>query len=105
MDKNRMALLQKYIDEEPHNPFNRYALAMEYRGSEPELALKLLLELLAAHPDYLPPHYQAGQLLAESGNVRGAVEILKQGMVLAQRQGDQKALQELRKAILEIETD
>jgi len=95
MNEQRIELLKKYIEEEPKNPFNQYALAMEYYDSIPEEALSILKHLISNHKDYLPSYYKAAHLLWEDENWEEAETIFNQGIALARSQNDQKSLGEL----------
>ncbi|GAB4232422.1 MAG: hypothetical protein Tsb0034_05200 [Ekhidna sp.] len=105
MNDHRIALLQNYIAEEPDNPFNRYALAMEYYETQPEKSLSLLRSLLADHPEYLPTYFKAAHLLWETESWDEADEVFQKGIKLAKKQKDQKALQELKAAYLNFNFD
>ena len=98
MNPDRITLLEKYIQEDPDDPFNTYALAMEYYESDPEKSAELLLELTMNHPDYLPTYFKAAHLLWEMENEEKTAELFKKGIELAKQQGDSKALQELSSA-------
>ena len=98
MNPNRIKLLEKYIQEEPNNPFNSYALAMEYYESNPKKSLDLLLALRSAHPDYLPLYFKAAHLLWELEDSEKTTEVFQEGIKLAKEQNDAKALQELSSA-------
>ena len=95
MNADRIQLLEQYIQEEPENPFNRYALAMEYHDEAPNKALGLLEDLLQDHPDYLPTYFKAAHLLWEFERWEPADEIFQKGIALAKARQDQKALGEL----------
>ena len=58
-------MLQKFIEDDPTDPFNHYALALEYIEHEPAKARDLLLKLIEENPTYLPAYYQAVTLLIE----------------------------------------
>ena len=49
----RIKLLKDYCDEEPQNPFNFYALALEYRESEKVEATNLFDFVVFNFPNYL----------------------------------------------------
>ncbi|MEQ8627010.1 tetratricopeptide repeat protein [Ekhidna sp.] len=105
MNSDRISLFKQFIKEEPANPFNKYALAMEYYETQPEESLSLLRSLLADHPDYLPTYFKAAHLLWESESWDDADEVFQKGIKLAEEQKDQKALQELKAAYLNFEFD
>ena len=98
MNSDRIKLLEKFIEEEPENTFNKYALAMEYFDYDQEKAIAILEKVIADHPDYLPSYFKAAQLLWELEEMKKAEKIFKEGISLAQRQEDQKALSELKSA-------
>jgi len=94
----RIKLLEKYIEEEPSNPFNRYALAMEYYDVDQGKALKLLQELRTAHSEYLPTYFKLANLCWDFEKWNEAESVFESGIKLAEKQGDQKALSELKSA-------
>lgn len=103
MDKNRIELLEKYISDEPENPFNRYALAMEYYENIPEKAQEILEKAIQQHPDYLPIYFKLAHLYWEDEDWDKAETTFKIGIDLAAEEGDQKALKELKSAYLNFE--
>ncbi|RCR66658.1 tetratricopeptide repeat protein [Larkinella punicea] len=105
MNDNRIQLLLHYIEEQPEDPFNVYALAMEYRDEQPDQALLYLTQLLDQHPAYLPTYYHAAALYAEQENRAAAEEIYRQGIELARAQKNEKAFQELSRAYRAFQDD
>lgn len=98
MNTNRLTLLIAFYEEDPSDPFNAYALAMEYLDNEPIKSLSFFKELLNKHPTYLPTYYQAAELFANVGMTEQAKEVYQKGIALAFKQKQPKALQELRNA-------
>ncbi len=98
MNNSRLVLLQQFYDEDPTDPFNGYALAMEYINVDARLSEKYLLELLDKHPNYLPTYYQAATLLAENKSQELIEAIYKKGLELATIQNNTKIYQELQRA-------
>ena len=98
MNQGRIELLQRYIEEEPNEAFNHYALANEYMAFDTEKALKLFLEILKNFPEYLPTYYQAAKLLAETEKEEDALKVYEDGIALAKIQGNHKTLNELNSA-------
>ena len=94
----RLELLLEYYREDPNDPFNIYALAMEYLSSDLQKALYYLEGLLKWHPNYLPSYYQAGKLYAELGQAEKALETFGLGQSLADTLGQTKTLEELKRA-------
>lgn len=102
MNEERVALLKKYIVDEPDEPFNHYALANEYMAEHAEKALILLKELLKKFPDYLPTYYQAAHLLESFEEEQEALSVYQRGIALAKKQGNAKIERELQTAWLNL---
>lgn len=94
----RLELLLEYYREDPNEPFNIYALAMEYANTDPQKALYYLEGLLKWHPNYLPAYYQAGKLYTDSEQFDQALETYQLGQKLADALGQAKTLEELKRA-------
>ena len=95
MNLARLKMLEEFAHEAPDDPFNHYALALEYLAEEPQKAKRLFAHLLAHHPGYVPTYYHAGNLYWETGEPDRALEILRAGLVTAKAAGDRKAAGEL----------
>ena len=65
MIQNRIAILEEFYKTEPNDPFNAYALALEYLNSNTSKAKALFEELLANHPTYVATYYHAAALFAD----------------------------------------
>lgn len=105
MNENRIKLLLGFIEDQPDDPFNVYALAMEYRDEQPAQALRYLEKLLEQHPAYLPTYYQAADLYAELNNRSEAEGVYQRGIELAREQKNEKAFQELNRAYRAFQDD
>lgn len=105
MNHNRIQLLRQFIQEEPGDPFNVYALAMEFMDSDPAQARTLFDQLLTEHPDYMATYYHAAALYAENDDRDRAAQLYDQGIDLARRQGNDKTLLELQRAKRAFEDD
>ena len=95
MDQERLILLKQFVEEEPEDPFNWYALALEETKQNPKKATELFEYVLKKHPEYLPVYYHAGNLYLSLGNEERAKDILLLGVNLAKLNGEQKAMGEL----------
>jgi len=95
-NSSRKQQLQAMLAEDPNDPFLRYGLAMEYlsEGADAE-AVRCFAELRAVSPDYVPAYLQEGQVLIRLGRVDEARAVLRQGIAVAQRQGDAHAAGEM----------
>ena len=98
MNNDRIQQLIRFVQEEPHDPFNVYALAMEYLAGQPDKARTYLDQLLTEHPDYLATYYHAAALHAERGDTVRAGELYDKGMALAKAQNKERTLLELQRA-------
>lgn len=105
MTNNRLALLRQFYEEDPNDPFNAYALAIENINQQPQTAKAYFDELLAKHPDYLPTYYHAAALYGELEQVQRAEELYKKGMELALNQQQTKTFQELQRALKAMEDE
>ena len=94
---NRTEQLEEFYREDPGDPFNAYALALEYLKSNTQKAQELFEKLLSTHPNYLPTYYPFAQLLSEQQDDRAEV-IYKQGIDTAKRLNDLKTFRELTSA-------
>ncbi len=103
VNQERIKLLKAYIQEEPGNPFNRYALAMEYYEEKPDEALTLLKDMATDHPEYLPTYFKLAHLYWELEDWDNAETTFTNGIALAEHQNDQKALSELKSAFQNFE--
>lgn len=95
---DRIQLLRQFTEEEPENPFNWYALALEFRETDPDEAHSLFSTLLKNHSDYLATYFPAAHLFAEMGDIEQAKVIFEKGISLAREQKNTKVLQELQNA-------
>ncbi len=96
MNSERLKMLQQFIEDDPSDPFNHYALALEYIQHDSVKARDLLLKLIEENPTYLPAYYQAVTLLIELGQSEAAVPIINQGIAEAKKQNENKTMNELR---------
>ena len=92
---SRIEMLQSFAEQEPDNPFNWYALALEFQESAPEKASFYYHKLLKEHKGYLPTYYHAAAFFAENGEMDLAKATYKEGIFLASRQNEKNALREL----------
>ena len=96
MNKQRITLLEEFIAADPHDPFNHYALALEYQHAHPTEALARLQKVIEQFPDYLPSYYPCTELTALLGSAQAALAVAETGMTMALKAGDRKTASELR---------
>jgi len=93
---NRKAQLQALLADDPHDPFLRYAFAMEHESEGDTTGAIVQLEtLLKDSPEYVPGFLQVGQLLIKADRLDEAKEMLTMGMQVAFKQADHHAYQEM----------
>lgn len=100
---HRIQQLLAFLEEEPDNPFNLYALALEYQHTDPKQADNFFNQLLTVHKNYLPTYYHAAAFYAEEGNIQKAKETYEKGIELATKVQDEHALKELKNAYLNFQ--
>ncbi len=92
---DRIKQLQQFIAEDPRDPFNSYALALEYLKFDPSEAGRLFENLMMIHPEYLPVYYPYAQWLIERKENEKAESVFQKGILTAKAQHDHKALKEI----------
>jgi Tfp pilus assembly protein PilF len=102
---NRLELLLQFYQEDPQDPFNAYALAMEYQHKDSEKARFYFDLLLEKHPDYLPTYYHAAALYAQFEQIETADSIFQKGLQLALQQQNTKTYQELQRAYRQFQDE
>ena len=102
---SRIQQLQEFINEDPSDPFNIYALALEYQKSDLQKAIETFNQLLSSHPDYVPTYYQLGKIYQDLSQDKKALSVFETGIVKAGNQHNSKALHELQAARQELLSD
>lgn len=95
---DRIELLKGYCKVEPDNPFNYYALALEYRASDKTASAHLFDFVVKDFPTYLPVYFPAAHFFFEEGDLKKAKELFEIGLALAHDLQDEKAKKELANA-------
>lgn len=104
MSDNRLEQLQAFYEDDPDDPFTRFALAREHlKNGHPEKALSFFEELVETDPDYTGTYYHLGKLYEQFDRTDDALAIYEQGIDRAREQNDQKNLSELQDAKLKAE--
>jgi lipoprotein NlpI len=100
---NRLEQLQKFYQDEPNDPFNLYALALEISKSQHEQGYQVFKQLMTGFPDYIPAYYQAALLSMNLSRTEETKSILQYGMSWAKSKNDMKAFNELQQLWNELE--
>jgi Tfp pilus assembly protein PilF len=98
MNQARLAQLFVFLEEDPGDPFNLYAIATEYLKSDTSEALKYFEQLLQQHPAYVPTYYHAAGLYRQLGEIEKARGTYEKGLTVSQQQGNRHAHRELQNA-------
>lgn len=98
MHNQRLNQLIEFLKEDPNDPFNLYAVALEYEKSDENKAIEYYDKVLSLHEDYIPAYYHAGKLYARLGNKDKAEEIYQKGIAMASKKNNHHALRELKSA-------
>ena len=98
MKNSLLENLIAFYEEDPNDPFNIYALALEYQksdGGKAELYFDILLD---QHPEYLATYYSAGAFFSALEKNEKAEIIYQKGIDLALNIKNTKTHQELLRA-------
>ena len=90
---NRLEQLWQFYLDDPQDPFNLYAYALELSKTDKEKAADKLKQLIREKPDYVPAYYQAALLCYDVKD--DARRIIEQGIEKAKAQQNRKAQNEL----------
>ncbi len=102
---DRISQLLKFSEEDPSDPFNYYALALEYQKQDNPLAAKYYDLLLSQHPDYLATYYHAAAYFTTMDHIGKAGQIYQKGIELATQQGNKHAKKELENAYFNFQME
>lgn len=97
--ETRIERLKGFLEEDPDDPFTRFALAQEYlKDDRVEEARDLFETLVEEHPDYVGTYYHLGKLYERLGREEEAIETYDRGIEVAEEQADTHAKSELQDA-------
>lgn len=103
---DRITRLKAFLEEDPHDAFTRFALALEYRKSgDRARAARAFEDLLRDRPEYVGTYYHTAVLYREQGRIQDALSVIDRGVDVSERAGDHHAASELRSLKLEIELE
>lgn len=103
--KDRLVTLQKYYDEDPSDPFNAYALALELMKHDLERAREMFETVMREHPDYVPAYYHAGKAAEQAGDATRARAIFERGLDVCRKAQNLKTMREIQSAIDQLTDD
>ncbi|HEY4323496.1 MAG TPA: tetratricopeptide repeat protein [Mucilaginibacter sp.] len=96
MQISRLEKLLEFFQNEPEDPFLKYALATEYlRLNETDKALEYYENLVNKHPEYVGTYYHLGKLYEALERKQEALNTYETGMKITKQQRDNHAFSEL----------
>ena len=98
----RLDQLLLYYKEDPNDPFNLYALALEYQKFDRLKAKEYFDLLLSEHEDYVATYYHAAKLYVDLEQKDKAIALYEKGIFVAKKLQDAKAARELQSAYQEL---
>jgi len=99
---SRLQQLLAFYADDPNDAFTIYALATEYRPTEPLLAMKYYQTLLDEHPEYVGTYYHAGKLLEQLEKPEEAEKVYRRGLQVSRKAGQMHAASELQQALNQL---
>jgi len=101
---SRLSLLLEFLQEDPHDPFTRFAVAQEYRKlGQLNEAIDAFTALQRDDPAYVGLYYHFGHTLMEAQRKEDALAWFREGIVQARAVRDPHALAELQDALNKAE--
>jgi tetratricopeptide (TPR) repeat protein len=98
MNTNRLEQLFAFLKDDPKDPFNIYAVALELSKSDGTKAMEYYQTLLNEYPSYVPAYYHAAKLQEVLGNRNESEKIYIKGMEVSRSSNQMKAYRELQSA-------
>lgn len=96
MQHSRLARLHEFLNNEPDDPFLKYALATEYLSlNDTDKALQYFKDLVSNHSSYVGTYYHLGGLYEKLGQKDDAIRTYQTGMQVARAARDNHAYSEL----------
>jgi Flp pilus assembly protein TadD len=104
MGKTRREQLEALLADDPGNAELRYMLGMEHvSAGDDEGAVRCFEEVFRLAPDYPHAYHQAGRALVRLGRDEQAREVLRRGVMAAQRRGEMHAAGEMQGLLESLE--
>ena len=105
MNISRLEQLNAFLEEDPNDPFNIYALALEYTKSNTDSALHYFHRLLERFPDYISTYYHLGKLYQGLDRFEEAEKTFTKGIQFASILNKTKDASELKNALQQLKDE
>ncbi len=93
---SRLEQIQKMLTAEPNDVFLNFGMAMEYvKADRLEDAVAQFARVNEIDPHYIAAYFQRGNTLITIGRLHDASAVLREGIEVAERIGDQHAAAEM----------
>lgn len=100
---SRREKIEAMLQDEPHDTFLRYSLAMELeKEGQHEASLERFRALMADQPPHIPAFFMAAKLLTRLRNIEGARSLLREGIEQARLQGNLHAASEMGELLMAL---
>ncbi len=104
MSKARREQLEEMLRETPDDPELHYMLAMEFASEgDDEGAVRGFAEIIRRAPRYAPAYHQGGRALVRLGRIDQARDLLRQGIPVAEQQGNAHAAGEMAELLASLD--
>ena len=106
MHSIRLEKLLALYEENPTDSFINFALAKEYElNNNLNKAIQLLEKLVITNQNYLGTYLHLGKLYEKNGEIKKALNIYENGILVARGQNDLHSLSELKNAKMNLELE
>ena len=93
---SRREKIEAMLRDDPHDPFLRYGLAVEYDNeARYDESLALFMGLISDRPPHIASYLRGAQLLSKLDRNGEARTVLREGIEMARQQGDSHAAGEM----------
>ena len=101
---DRLSQLRNLLEQDPHDAFCMYGIAMEYSKTGDHLeAIAWFDRTIEVEPDYCYAWYHKARCQFDAGDQQSATQTLEDGIKQAQEVGDQHAVDEMGELLQSIQ--
>ena len=101
---DRLEALLNFHENDPHDTFTIYGIALEYISTKDYAKAEEYLNLLLEEdPHYVPAYMQYGQMASAMGRIDEARDLFNKGIISANKSGDKRSAKEMEDFLDELE--